>query len=79
MNIIKKHRDEPTDPQGLASLIYVCKIKKAYDRGVVKLHLAGHPDMGTVIDAVVAILVHAGAKERRGQAPPAGMARSYGS
>ena len=28
---------------------YVCKVKKAYDRGTVKLHIAGHPDVGKII------------------------------
>ena len=50
-------------------------MKKAYDRGVVKLHLAGHPNLGKVIDAVIAVLISTGAKERKGQAPQSGMAR----
>ena len=72
---VKQHRAESSDPELLGSLIYVCKIKKASDRGTVKIHIAGHPDIGKIIQAVVGIMVHTGAKERRGQAPQAGMAR----
>ena len=47
-------------------LIFVCKIKKAYDRRIVKVHLAGHQQIDSVIDAVVAAMVLSGARERRG-------------
>lgn len=73
--VLQKHRAESGDPEHLSASIYVCKVKKAYDRGVVKLHIAGHPLLSSVIDAVIQVLVFAGAKERRGQAPQSGMAR----
>ena len=75
VEVIKVHRQSAADPELLSAQIYVCKVKKAYDRGVVKLHLAGHPDLGKVIDAVIAVLISTGAKERKGQAPQSGMAR----
>ena len=53
----------------------MCKVKKAYDKGVVKVYLAGHPSVSPVIDALAAAMVKAGAKDRRGQAPQSGMAR----
>lgn len=72
---LQKHRNESSDPEHLSAYIYVCKVKKAYDRGIVKLHVAGHPQMSSVIDAAIQVLVFTGAKERRGQAPQSGMAR----
>ncbi|CAE7921388.1 unnamed protein product [Symbiodinium necroappetens] len=76
---INEHRAQSADPHALAQLIFVCKIKKAYDRGIVKVHLAGHQQIDSVIDAVVAAMVLSGARERRGQAPQSGMARELQS
>ena len=56
VEVIKVHRQSPADPELLSAQIYVCKVKKAYDRGVAKLHLAGHANLGKVIDAVIAVL-----------------------
>ena len=76
---INEHRAQSADPHALAQLIFVCKIKKAYDRGIVKVHLAGHQQIDSVIDAVVAAMVLSGARERRGQAPQSGVARELQS
>ena len=64
--IIQKHRAESGDPEQLSKFIYMCKVKKAYDRGTVKIHFAGHPDLGKVIEALIAVMVTDGAKERKG-------------
>ena len=55
--VLQKHRAESVDPEHLSAYIYVCKVKKAYDRGgAVKLHVAG-PLLSPVIYAVIQVLV----------------------
>ena len=51
ISVIQKHRDEATDPTALGAAIYICKIKKTYDKGIVKLRMAGRADMNSVLDA----------------------------
>ena len=50
VEMMRQHHSESADPEILGSMIYVQGQEKIYDRGTLKLHIAGHRD-GTRVTA----------------------------
>ena len=78
-NVISTHQAAMTHPDMIASIIYLTKLKKAFNKGEYKLYLAVHPSHQDLLKAVVAGILATGAVEKRGTAPPSGMARELQS
>ena len=66
-----------THPDMIAGIVYLAKLKKAFNKGEYKLYLAVHPGHQDPLQAVVAGIVATGAVEKRGTAPQSGMARDF--
>lgn len=64
-----------TSPDTLTGLIYITKIKKAFNKGERKLFIAVHPDHQALLEAVAQGILATGAVEKKGPAPQSGMAR----
>ena len=75
MDILNRHATENPDPANLCAKVFVCKIKKAYNRDTVKVHFAVHKDVETIVEVLARRLLAAGGREKRGQPPQGGLKR----
>ena len=72
---ITAHRAAMTSPDKIADIVYITKMKKAFNKGEYKLFLAVNPAHHVLLEAVSAGIVATGAVEKKGQAPASGMSR----
>ena len=73
--VIDSHRAAMTSPDMIADVVYIAKLKKAFNKGEFKLFLAVSPAHHSLLEAVSAGVVATGAVEKKGQAPASGMSR----
>ena len=64
--VIDAHRAAMTSPDMLADVVYIAKLKKAFNKGKFKLFLAVSPAHHSLLDAVSTV-VATGAVEKKGQ------------
>ncbi|CAE7331777.1 unnamed protein product [Symbiodinium natans] len=76
---IVAHRAAMTSPDKIADIVYIAKMKKAFNRGEFKLFLAVSPSHHDLLEAVCQGVLGTGAVEKKGQAPASGMARELQS
>ena len=76
---IVAHRAAMTSPDKIADIVYIAKMKKAFNRGEFKLFLAVSPSHHDLLEAVCQGVLATGAVEKKGQAPASGMARELQS
>ena len=72
---IQVHRNNSTHADELSHAIFVCKLRKAFDRDTVKCFFSVHRDAEPALQAVTKGLMAHGAKQKLGQAPRAGLER----
>eukprot|EP00933_Yihiella_yeosuensis_P043677 TRINITY_DN3860_c3_g1_i6.p1 TRINITY_DN3860_c3_g1~~TRINITY_DN3860_c3_g1_i6.p1 ORF type:complete len:236 (-),score=63.13 TRINITY_DN3860_c3_g1_i6:337-987(-) len=63
----------------LESKVYICKVKRCYDKRQQKAHMAVHPDVQNVLEAMVRVMQAEGGKVKRGTPPKAGLERELQS
>ena len=73
--VIDAHRAAMTSPDMLADVVYIAKLKKAFNKGKFKLFLAVSPAHHSLLEAASAGVVATGAVEKKGQAPASDMSR----
>ncbi|CAE7817514.1 unnamed protein product [Symbiodinium necroappetens] len=72
---IEQHRAVSTDPLVMSGIVYVCKVRKAFDRDSMKMFFSVHRDAKPSLAALTKGVIHAGGKLKRGQAPRSGLER----
>ncbi|CAE7943317.1 unnamed protein product [Symbiodinium necroappetens] len=72
---IEQHRAVSTDPLIMSGIVYVCKVRKAFDRDSMKMFFSVHRDAEPSLTALTKGLIHAGGRLKRGQAPRSGLER----
>ena len=72
---IEQHRAVSTDPLIMSGVVYVCKVRKAFDRDSMKMFFSVHRDAEPSLAALTKGVIHAGGKLKRGQAPKSGLER----
>ena len=73
--VIDSHRAAMASPDMIADVVYIAKLKKAFNKGEFKLFLAVSPAHHGLLEAVSAGVLATGAVEKKGQAPASGMSR----
>ena len=58
-----------TDPDLVCHVIYVCKIRKAFDRETMKMFFSVHAGAQPALSALCKGIVASGGKQKAGQAP----------
>ena len=69
------HATETTEPEQLLDKVFVCKLKKAFDKNTMKLQISAAAKMEAEMQALDRVLRAAGGKQKRGQAPKSGLER----
>lgn len=72
---IQSHRNCSTDPEAMSHAVFVCKLRKAYDRDSMKVFFSVHRDVEPALKAVMKGITAHGGKQKVGQAPRAGLER----
>ena len=70
---IQSHRNTATDPEAMSHAVFVCKLRKAYDRDSMKVFFSVHRDVEPALKAVMKGITAHGGKHKVGQAPCAGL------
>ena len=73
--VLDSHRAAMTSPDMIADLVYIAKLKKAFNKGEFKLFLAVSPAHHSLLEVVSAGVLATGAVEKKGQAAASGMSR----
>ena len=66
---------EGKDPRDLNSVIWQCRVSRAYNKSTWKIQLGMNPQFKGVLDGVCTALLKIKAEEKTGHAPPSGMER----
>ena len=66
---------EHPSPEQMATVVHVCRVKKAFQKGKTKLCLAVHDSAEAVLQLLVKKLPERGGELKRGQAPKGGLER----
>ena len=77
--VIASHRALMTSPDKIADMVYVAKMKKAFNKGEFKLIIAANPEHHELMNAVSQGICLTRAVEKKGQAPASGMSRELQS
>lgn len=72
---IQNHRNTATDPDAMSRAVFVCKIRKAFDRDTMKVFFSVHRDVEPALKAVIKGITAHGGKQKVGQAPRSGLER----
>ncbi|CAE8729019.1 unnamed protein product [Polarella glacialis] len=72
---IEAHRSAATDPEMMSHVVYVSKLRKAFDKDMMKLFFSTHADAEGALKALSKGLVSKGAKQQFGHAPRGGLER----
>ena len=72
---IQTHRNTATDADAMSHAVFVCKLRKAFDRDTMKVFFSVHRDVEPALKAVIKGITAHGGKQKVGQAPRSGLER----
>ena len=72
---IQNHRNTATDAEVMSHAVFVCKLRKAFDRDTMKVFFSVHRDVEPALKAVIKGITAHGGKQKVGQAPRSGLER----
>ena len=72
---VEQHRAMSTDPIIMSGVVYVAKLRKAFDKNTMKMFFSVHRDAEPALAALTKGVLHNGGKLKRGQAPRSGLER----
>jgi hypothetical protein len=73
--VLIDHATATTEPERLLDKVFVCKLKKAFDKNTLKLQISASSKLDEEMQAIDKVLKAAGGRLKRGQAPKSGLER----
>ena len=72
---VEQHRAMSTDPIIMSGVVYVAKVRKAFDKNTMKMFFSVHRDAEPALAALTKGVLRNGGNLKRGQAPRSGLER----